>query len=526
MAVNVTDPIILALDLEASFATFLTNIGMQASERACLHREGFTTMQELLSAYLDTDQLKKLIVNLNKTFGSTTGNNRAYFPTTVTRRLCGAHWFLNICVSGMDMVPDISAIDRNTSNEYASSYDSWTTKKTRLNEMEVKVPKFTQENWSLFKERFVNLCQLRIGCRDIPLDYVLAKSDNLDNGLKIIPGGIDVDTGLISKSVTHYGDKFTSDSELVFTMLAKELKDTPGWNHINKHKRRKAGRDAWKSLVVHYEGRQYVLNTRTAAYSRLRNSSFKGESPNFSFKRYINMHMIAHKELEDIGHPNPNGLDDSTKIQYFIDGIKSQAHLETILAVACNNPAYENNFDAFVNFVGSEVVRTKTRRGAQGSGNSRNVNAINSGNTGKGGRNYNRNRSDNHKTNDKPADGIKVDGRWLTNKYYPDFNSLTQKQKKAVINLKKNPSNTGNGKTDSRTIQGARTEDDTLTVGESRSICSSLSRIETALLNGATQASRDNEDNPQSPREAGSRAPVGSVGGILMNRRGKRQKQE
>jgi len=236
--------------------------------------------------------------------------------------------------------------------------------------------------------------------------------------------------------------------------------------------------------------------------------------------------MIAHKELEDIGHPNPNGLDDSTKIQYFIDGIKSQAHLETILAVACNNPAYENNFDAFVNFVGSEVVRTKTRRGAQGSGNSRNVNAINSGNTGKGGRNYNRNRSDNHKTTDKPGDGIKVDGRWLTNKYYPDFNSLTQKQKKAVINLKKNPSNTGNGKTDSRTIQGARTEDDTLTVGESRSICSSLSRIETALSNGVTQASRDNEGNPQSPREAGSRAPVGSVGGILMNRRGKRQKQE
>jgi len=58
-------------------------------------------------------------------------------------------------------------------------------------------------------------------------------------------------------------------------------------------------------------------------------------------------------------------FNDSTKIQYFIDGIKSQAHLETTLAVACNNPAYENDFDASVNSVDSEISYTKTRRGAQ-----------------------------------------------------------------------------------------------------------------------------------------------------------------
>ena len=84
MAAYARNPIIAALNVETSFDNFLTIIGMGLSEQACLNREGFTTMQEFLAAYHDTDHLKQLLINLNKTFGSTTGSNKAYFPTTVT----------------------------------------------------------------------------------------------------------------------------------------------------------------------------------------------------------------------------------------------------------------------------------------------------------------------------------------------------------------------------------------------------------------------------------------------------------
>ena len=46
--------------------------------------------------------------------------------------------------------------------------------------------------------------------------------------------------------------------------------------------------------------------------------------------------MNDHKYLEDINHPIPNGLDEATKIQYFVDGIKQHADLEMILVVAFN----------------------------------------------------------------------------------------------------------------------------------------------------------------------------------------------
>ena len=83
---------------------------MSAQSRARMAEEGFATMQDLLDSYSKTDDLRKLIVNLNKTFGMASGVDRAYYPATVSRHLCGIHWYLNICVSAIDVVPDIDTI--------------------------------------------------------------------------------------------------------------------------------------------------------------------------------------------------------------------------------------------------------------------------------------------------------------------------------------------------------------------------------------------------------------------------------
>ena len=44
-----------------------------------------------------------------------------------------------------------------------------------------------------------------------------------------------------------------------------------------------------------------------------------------------------------------------------------------ILSVAYNNESLENNFSLYVNFVGSEVIRTKTQKKSHDCGNKRNV---------------------------------------------------------------------------------------------------------------------------------------------------------
>ena len=83
--------------------------------------------------------------------------------------------------------------------------------------------------------------------------------------------------------------------------------------------------------------------------------------------------MNTYKCLEDINHPILNGLVEATKIQYFVDKTRPQANLELILAVVYNNESLENDFSSFVNFVRSEVVRTKTRRKSHDYGNKENV---------------------------------------------------------------------------------------------------------------------------------------------------------
>ena len=101
----------------------MTTIGMLVAGRDRMIEEGYATLQDRLDPYSKTDDLRKLIVNLNKTFGMASGVDRAYYPTTVSRRLCGIHWYLNICVSAMDVVPDIDTITIVLANDYANDYE-------------------------------------------------------------------------------------------------------------------------------------------------------------------------------------------------------------------------------------------------------------------------------------------------------------------------------------------------------------------------------------------------------------------
>ena len=55
-------------------------------------------MESLQKTYSDTSELKRIDASLNKTFGSSP-MNPSYFPTTVTRRLLGVHYFFHLSVS-------------------------------------------------------------------------------------------------------------------------------------------------------------------------------------------------------------------------------------------------------------------------------------------------------------------------------------------------------------------------------------------------------------------------------------------
>ena len=70
-----------------------------------------------------------------------------------------------------------------------------------------------------------------------------------------------------------------------------------------------------------------------------------------------------------------------------------------VLSVACNNEYLEHNFTSFVIFVGSEVIRTKTRRKSHGYSNKKNISKFQAKSSeGRGVGNYN---MMNHNNNSK-----------------------------------------------------------------------------------------------------------------------------
>ena len=85
----------------------------------------------------------------------------------------------------------------------------------------MKIPKFKQENWTPFKERFIKFCELTVGPRGIPLYFILFKENRNDNRRTDAPTNIDITPEYIKKSATHYRDHFKNNDEIIFDLLDK-----------------------------------------------------------------------------------------------------------------------------------------------------------------------------------------------------------------------------------------------------------------------------------------------------------------
>ena len=87
-----TNPIVLRLSEPDVLVRLLTRMGTGANERYSLLKEGFNSLDFLLETYYCMENLQKFLKNLNKKFISVTRtSDNSYFPTIITRLLCGVH---------------------------------------------------------------------------------------------------------------------------------------------------------------------------------------------------------------------------------------------------------------------------------------------------------------------------------------------------------------------------------------------------------------------------------------------------
>ena len=116
------------------------------------------------------------------------------------------------------------------------------------------------------------------GSSGIPLVYILRDRDTP------LPGTVYVNA--LEQRIANAplnGAAFTNDNHRVHGILTSLVLEGPGHSFIRQHDRTRDGREAWKSLLAHYEGRSYLEKRKNDAYKSIDNLRYEGEKRVFDF---------------------------------------------------------------------------------------------------------------------------------------------------------------------------------------------------------------------------------------------------
>jgi hypothetical protein len=509
------------------FLCMLSRIGCDVKERFRFLHDGFNTMESLVEHFNDDiDAFKKHLTNSNKTWlNHTLTRMRSFYTPVLINKLLGVLYYYHTAVHLFHNIPDLNLIDDATAATYGRTYNQNSIEKDNDGDIDkIELPQLNEaKDWTPFKEKFNQLLDLTIGAHKIPIRYVIdstVRPHLRANATRSEVDTIDMeDEDLFTTNTVHFGAAYKNDNKLVWNLLANALLAKPGYNHISSFNTSKNGRAAWFALRTFYEGENYLKNLREVAFSKLHNTFYRGETNRYTFEKYINAHKEAHKMLQDAQFNNGLGMDNAMKVQYFRQGIKSEAGIEVALATSRSMRQYED-FDALISFLAAEIEHHKLRKTQLNNSNRRLAALHNSGGRGgrggggRGGRGGGKATSRGGPYPSKFVDGKKVEGRFYSK---DEFSKMTKNQRTAVIELKQQHKQ-GTNDNKSATVSQV-TLDDMITLGD-------------AIVAGVQKASADNmEEGNDGATTAGNSlsgrvtANSGSVGTAFKNRmNNKRQK--
>jgi hypothetical protein len=231
---------------------------------------------------------------------------------------------------------------------------------------------------------------------------------------------------IFTTRTVHFGPSFKNDNQLVWNKIKTALLGKPGYNHISSFNTSKNGRQAWQTLCTYYQGEHYQKNLREIAFTKLQNTFYRGETARFNFEKFVNIHKAAHKMLCDANFNDGAGLDNETRIQYFRNGIKSEAGIEVALTTSRGNDRYDD-FDTLISFLSAEVNHHKMRQAQLKNALTRQMSGVNKDKPTKPNNRPDKDRNKNgpRKFLSQNVDGKKIEGRRYSKQ---EFGRLTPKQ--------------------------------------------------------------------------------------------------
>ncbi len=161
----------------------------------------------------------------------------------------------------------------------------------------------------------------------------------------------------------------------MFNLIQSLTINGPAWPWIQSYQSSRDGRRAWKALVDTMQTR-----SKQECYDSIAKAHYHGNRRNFDFNSYVQVHQLAHQDLQRLGEPIP----ENRKVRDFLMGIVDP-QCATITLNVLSNETYMNSFSKAVNYITSAIdliARNSTSMSRQVS--EYNTSATPSGRSGRG----------------------------------------------------------------------------------------------------------------------------------------------
>ena len=109
---------------------------------------------------------------------------------------------------------------------------------------------------------------------------------------------------------------------MVFDKLPEICRTHSCWTYIKPFLHQHDGRSALLALVNHFLDPNNVDNMAAQAEQKLMNTTYCRETRRWNFERYVTVHQEQHMILEGLVQHGHAGIDERSKTQYLMSGIK------------------------------------------------------------------------------------------------------------------------------------------------------------------------------------------------------------
>lgn len=404
-----------------AFVALLGRLGYNEQTSAVIQDDGYDTIEAL--AGLDEKTAERMVKNLSK---ANQDDDDVKFTTHSTTNLLGfVFWAKERERFGAEIAAPMFTAAVLRDYKELRSQDRELEDADGATAATTPAKLVTFRGWPKFKDMFETyLGQIR-GVSHCSLLYVIREEEAV--GQDELVAEYETREDRCVRCTIHYragagGGRmrtswYEADNRRVWDELKGLTRDGEAWPFMQQFNSSRDGRRAWEALKRQAEGDASLSLRKARAYAAIRDAKYVGERRNFGFRDYVNKHLTAHNELEDVGVP----VDERKKVVDFLAGIQDP-RLQVAVNIVRGDTEKKNNF-----FIAQAyLTETALDEGLAAPARPRGVGAVTSGNGGGGGNGGGNGRG-------------KRKQRIHSGNYSPqEWRALTHEEKEQVKELRKN----------------------------------------------------------------------------------------